>query len=241
MLALASIGVVAMLAICGGGTYFIINDERNGPSEVRSGASAEPSVRNRDISRRDIDPALLTEAEVFPSPQIVAVPNEPPYIVLKTQASSDCGLAATDELSTLLARVGCNQVVRATIKSPNGAYLITAGIFNLQDEAGATEAHETIKPTVDAQKGRFTGLLAGPGTDAIVRAPTHLGWNMRGHFLAYCVIARADGKAFDQGDPFPQQIIFDVVETHLRDTVIGDRAVVSQSAPPSGSPSAAAG
>src|SRR6185503_14982454 len=98
-----------------------------------------------------------------------------------------------DDIAALLATGGCSQVVRATLKSPNGQYLITAGVFNLTDEKAAEEAHNGVKPAVDGQRGRFTGMAAGTGTEAIVRAPTQLGWNFRGHFLAYCVIARTDG------------------------------------------------
>jgi hypothetical protein len=238
--ALVSVGVLVLLAACGLGTYLIVKDERNGPANAR--ASIQPSVQKRDISSRDVDPAPLTEAEVFPSPTIVAAPDEPPYQVLKTQTAPDCKGAATDDLGKLLVDSGCSQVVRGTLKSPNGVYLITAGIFNLKDEASANQAHESIKPIVDGQKGRFTGLLAGQGTEAIVRAPAHLGWNVKGHYLAYCVIARLDGRPFATGDGFPQQIIFDLVETHLRDRVIGARAVVSVSNPagsktaPSGKP-----
>jgi hypothetical protein len=228
---LVLVGVVVVLAVCSLGTYFVVNDERHGPADIRSGASGPP-LQKRDISSRTVDPAPLTEAEVFPNPKIIAAANEPPYQVLKTQTATDCKIAATDELAALLQRGGCAQVVRATLKSPNGAYLITAGIFNLIDEAAATQVHGAIKDVVDGQKGRFNGLAAGQGTEAIIRAPTHLGWNVRGHFLVYCVIARTDGQPFANGDAFPQQIIFDLVETHLRDGIIGARAVVNPSASP---------
>src|SRR5262249_6154375 len=155
--ALASIGVIVMIAACALGSFLMFKEERNGPANAR--ASGQPSVQKRDISSQTADPAPLTEAEVFPSPTIQAVANEQPYQVLKTQASADCRGAATDQLGDLLVQTGCSQVVRATLKSPNGQYLITAGIFNLKDEAGANQAHEAIKGIVDAQKGRFTGLL----------------------------------------------------------------------------------
>jgi hypothetical protein len=67
-------------------------------------------------------------------------------------------------------------------------------------------------------------LLAGNGTESIVRAPTQIGWNMRGHFVAYCVVARTDGKTFGATDAYPTQIIFDVVGTYLLDSVIGARS-----------------
>jgi hypothetical protein len=236
--ALSVVAVLLLVAACGLGTWFIVNDERKGPAETRKSAS---TPQKRDISSRNADAAPLTEAEVFPKTEIIAAPNEPPYIVLKTQASEDCKMAATDDIAALLATGGCSQVVRGTLKSPNGQYLITAGVFNLTDEKAAEETHNGVKPAVDAQKGRFTGMAAGTGTEAIVRAPTQLGWNFRGHFLAYCVIARADGQTFSAGDPYPQQIIFDMVTTYLETGVIGGRAVVqpSSGAKPSGSPAPA--
>jgi hypothetical protein len=236
MVALATIGVLALIAVCGLGTFFMFKDERNGPADAsKASASASPVLLKRDIGSRDVDPAPLTEAEVFPAPTVPGAAGDPPYTVLKTQLSADCTVGATDQLGALLNQLGCNQVVRATLKAPDGQYLITAGIFNLRDEAGATQAHENIKPTIDAQKGRFTGLLAGAGTEVIVRAPTILGWQARGHFLAYCVIARADGKVFDPNDQFPTKIQADVLTTHLRDTVIGARSVVQPGASPSAS------
>ena len=38
----------------------------------------------------------------------------------------------------------------------------------------------------------------GDGTDALASAPARVGWQVRGHYLAYCLVARADGDA-DQG------------------------------------------
>lgn len=233
--ALSVIGVVVLLAACGLGSWFVFKDEKNGPESARSSATAGP--KKRDISSRQVDPAPLTEAEVFPQNSIVAVPNEPPYVILKTQASPDCKTAATDDLATLLAGAGCSEVVRATMKSPNEEYLITAGIFNLDTEKAAATAFAGVKPTVDGQKGRFAGMSvgAGTGTDAIVRAPTQLGWNYRGHFIAFVVIARVDGKDFAPDDPYPNQITYDIVETYLENGIIGGRAIIQPEATPAAS------
>lgn len=220
---LTVVGVVVVLAVCGLGGYFMISGDRR-PSTQSGAKSNTNAVKARDISTRDVDPAPLTEQEVFPAAQITA--GTATYQVLKTQ-SGDCPSAATDDLAKLLGQLGCSQVVRGTLKSQDGQFLITAGIFNLKDEASANQAYEQIKPTLDAQKGRFTGLPAGDGTEAIVRAPTTLGWHPRGHFLAYCIVARADSKPIDANDAASKQVISDLVEAHLRDTVIGARAVVS--------------
>ncbi|MFF5230056.1 hypothetical protein [Dactylosporangium sp. NPDC000521] len=233
--ALSVIGVIVLLAACGLGSWFIFKDEKNGPESARSTANAGP--KKRDISSRQVDPNPLTEAEVFPQNNIIAVPDEPPYLILKTQASPDCKTAATDQLATLLAGAGCSEVVRATMKSPNEDYLITAGIFNLDTEKSAATAFEGVKPIVDGQKGRFAGMSvgAGTGTDAIVRAPTQLGWNYRGHFIAFVVIARVDGKDFAPDDPYPNQITYDIVETYLENGIIGNRAIIQPEATPAAS------
>lgn len=239
---LAILGVLVLLAVCGLSTYFIMADERAG-TEAQNNAPA-PTAIPRDITTRQADPKPLTEQEVFPTKQIVIDPSQPPYQVLRTNTSGDCKTAVTGELAARVVAAGCTQVVRGTLKSPTGTYLVTGGVFNLADEAGADKVHDAVKPLIDAGKGRFTGLIAGTGTAAIVKSSTHLGWNVRGHYLIYCVIARADGKEFAPADPYAKQIIYDIIQMHLSDTVLEKRAMVpvtpSVGPPgPSGRPSTA--
>jgi hypothetical protein len=232
---LSAVAVLVVLGACGMGTWFIFKDEKNGPESAKSSATAGP--KKRDISSREVDPKALTEAEVFPNNNITAVPDEPPYVIMATKASNDCKSAATEELATLLAGASCTEVVRATMKSPNEEYLITAGIFNVSSEKVAAQTFDGIKPIVDGQKGRFVGMSvgAGTGTDALVRAPTQLGWNYKGHFITYCVIARVDGNNFAQGDPYPNQITYDIVETYLDNGIIENRAIIQPEATPAAS------
>ncbi|WP_433210911.1 hypothetical protein ACQP00_49265 [Dactylosporangium sp. CS-047395] len=232
---LSVIAVVVVLGACGVGTWFILKDEKNGPDSAKSSQTSAP--KKRDISSRDVDPKPLSEAEVFPSNNIVAAPNEPPYVILTTRADKDCKVAATEELATLLAGAGCTEVVRATMKSPTEEYLITAGIFNVSSEQVAAKTFDGIKPIVDGQKGRFAGMSvgAGTGTDALVRAPTQLGWNYKGHFITYCVIARVDGNNFAQGDAYPNQITYDIVETYLDNGIIENRSIIQPEATPAAS------
>ncbi|MGC9666645.1 hypothetical protein ACNTMW_08820 [Planosporangium sp. 12N6] len=208
-------GVVVLVLVLVGG-YLLVND---GPSSPASKTGAA-GVATRDISTRDVDPAALTEPEVFPGPQVTV--DGSPYQVLKTEAT-ECPNAATDALVKLLGELDCTQVVRGTLKSPDGQYLMTAGIFNLKDETNANKAYEAIKPALDAQQGRFTGLAAD-GAEAIVRAPTTLGWHPLGHFLVYCIVARADGKPITADDAGSKEVIADIVEGHLRDNVLATRA-----------------
>ncbi|WP_433052410.1 hypothetical protein [Dactylosporangium sp. CS-033363] len=232
---LSVIAVVVVLGACGVGTWFILKDEKNGPDSAKSSQTSAP--KKRDISSRDVDPKPLSEAEVFPTNNIVAAPNEPPYVILTTRADKDCKVAATEELATLLAGAGCTEVVRATMKSPTEEYLITAGIFNVSSEQVAAKTFDGIKPIVDGQKGRFAGMSvgAGTGTDALVRAPTQLGWNYKGHFITYCVIARVDGNNFAPGDAYPNQITYDIVETYLDNGIIENRSIIQPEATPAAS------
>jgi hypothetical protein len=212
--ALMLFGIVAL------GAKYILRDS-NGPNSAHAGDKTSATLR--DIGTRDLDPTPLSAAEVFPVTSIPAKTGLP-YQVLKIQLSADCGVAATGDLAGQLKTHGCSQVVRATLKTADGLYVITTGLFNLLDEAGADEVNRAIKPTVDAGKGRFVGYVTDASTKAFATAPTYIGFDVRGHFLAYCVIARADGKVFSATDNALRDITVDLVESYLFDTVITTRA-----------------
>lgn len=232
---------MVLLGVCGLGSYFLVLDERQGRSG-RLAAEPAPTALPRDISSRAVDPEPLSAEEVFPDKEILINVDEPAYQVLKTQAAVDCRTAAAGDLIDLLGELDCSQVVRATLRSPTRAYLVTAGIFNLGDATLADRAHQQIKPIVDGRKGRFQGMLAGKGTDPVVLASAQVGWHVRGHFLVYCVIAKADGSQIRDDDPYARQILFDMIEVHLRGTVLERRATVPVSpTPAAGQPPAAAG
>ncbi|MEV4629069.1 hypothetical protein AB0J90_22670 [Micromonospora sp. NPDC049523] len=235
---IGGLGVLVLLAVCGLGSFFIIADERQGRAGRDSADSSRPTAQPRDISSRTVDPAPLTESEVFPAQQIVINPAEPAYQVLRTQTATDCASAATGEINTLLADLGCDQVVRGTLRSPTGNHLVTAGVFNLADATGAEWAHQKIKVIVDGGKGRFQGLAADKGTEAVTLASAQVGWHVRGHFLVYCVIARTDGTAIGDDDPYARQILFDMIELHLRGGVLERRATVPVDASAQATPAA---
>ncbi|GEM_PF-3080496 len=219
--ALSAVAVLVVLGVCGYGTWSMFKDETDNSKVV---ATRPSQVVERDISSRDVDPEPLTELEVFPGP----VPGtNGTYAVLKTQLNPDCRAAATEDIGTLLVQLGCNQVVRGTLRSSNGQYLVTAGIFNLKDQVAADQANVAIKPTIAAQKGRFLGMLGGDGsnTDAIMRGTSHLAWFAKGHFVGYCVLALANGDTISADDPAAKQIVTDIVESYLRGFVIQARAV----------------
>ncbi|BCJ71144.1 hypothetical protein CS0771_06880 [Catellatospora sp. IY07-71] len=228
--ALSVLGVVAVLAVCAVGSFLMVLDEKKG-NQAQANSSPPPTATPVDITSREVDPKPLTAAEVFPGTQIVIDPNKPTevYTVIKPQVLTDCRAAASGEITKLITTLGCSQVVRGTMKSPNGAYLVTGGIVNLDTVASAEKAYEAIKPIVDDGKGRFLGYAPDRQakksiTKPLALASTHAGWNIKGHYLVYCVIARSDGQEIAVGDPFAKQILYDVIEFYLRGKVLEDRA-----------------
>ncbi|MEV4414188.1 hypothetical protein [Catellatospora sp. NPDC049609] len=228
--ALSVLGVVAVLGVCAVGSFLMVLDEKKG-NQAQANSSPPPTATPVDITSREVDPKPLTAAEVFPGTQIVIDPNKPTevYTVIKPQVLTDCRAAASGEITKLITKLGCSQVVRGTMKSPNGAYLVTGGIVNLDTVANAEQAYEAIKPIVDDGKGRFLGYAPDRQakksiTKPLALASTHAGWNIKGHYLVYCVIARSDGEEIAVGDPFAKQILYDVIEFYLRGRVLEDRA-----------------
>ncbi|BCL14005.1 hypothetical protein [Micromonospora sagamiensis] len=220
--------VLVLLAICGLGTAAVLLERESTP-DPQSPPSAPPgAVRTdgpvrTDLDSRDTDPLPLTAREVFPGRQLVLADGQPAYQVLKTHSSASCAVAATDDIADLLVRLGCNQVVRGTVRAPDGGHLATAGLLNLTDLASAERARERIRQILQHQQGRFLALEAGDETKALTTAAARVAWQVRGHYIAYCLVVRADGQPIDTNDPKAKQVLNDMVELHLDQTVLERR------------------
>ncbi|MDG4804673.1 hypothetical protein [Micromonospora sp. WMMD980] len=199
--------------------------------------TAETDAPGRsDLDSRDTDQTSLTVKELFPGKQLVVTDGKPAYRVLKTQTSANCAVAATGEIADLLVRLGCNQVVRGTLRSPDGDHLLTAGLFNLTDLASAQRVRDRIRPLLDDRQGRFRGLAAGDGTEVVEKAAARVGWQVRGHYLAFCLVTRADGERIPTDDARAREIMYDLVELHLNRGVLDRRASGGTAGQPSGAP-----
>jgi len=166
-----------------------------------------------DISSRETDPVPLSVAEIFPT--AIAVVEDPTtdevreYPVVATEELTDCTLAAIGQLVQDLANLGCTQVIRAAMESPDGDYGFTAGLINLAEQ-GSTE-HLTI----EGNSSVFLGLPA-PGASENIRAVTTVVFPQEyGHYLAYLVICRADGGDISADEPGVTQIVSDILLTYL--------------------------
>jgi hypothetical protein len=219
--------IVVLLALCGVAVATLVQDTTGtlqaGPS---GGPTAERSATaaGADLDSRDTDRVALTAEEVFPGRQLVVSDGEPAYEVLKTSSSGSCAVAASGEIAELLDRLGCSQVVRATLRSADGGYLLTAGLFNLTDAAGAEGARDRIRQLLDERRGRFRGMATGYDTQAVAQAAAQVGWQVRGHYLAYCLVTRADGERIAAGDAEVRDILYDVIERYLNRGVLERRA-----------------
>jgi hypothetical protein len=208
------LAVAVLAGVCAAGGYIMFTH----PASTGSSATPTPArAKPRDISSRAVDAAPLTAAELFPKPTV-----PPGYQVLKTQAG-DCAPAAVGEPAKVLGTAGCNQLVRATLVSADKVFVVTAGLLNLATQDGAQQANEALGTAVGAQKGRFTGFDAGGPSAVFAKAATQLGWDARGHFLGYCVVARVDGKPLDGTDPAAKKVVDDLVEKYLLGTVVAAR------------------
>ncbi|MFF5174905.1 hypothetical protein ACFY3U_20035 [Micromonospora sp. NPDC000089] len=226
--------VLVLLGLAGLGTAALLVDRTTddpavqetqaAPADRPSAAAPSTAPSPQGLDSRQSDPQPLTAKEVFPGSKLVIGPNRSAYPVLKTQAGRDCAVAATGEVAGLLVRLGCNQVVRATLRSPDDDYLATAGLFNLTDAANADRARERIRQLLDQRKGRFRGMPADDDTAAIATAAARVGWQVRGHYVAYCLVTRADGEALAAGDTNIRAIISDLIELHLNRVVLDRRA-----------------
>jgi hypothetical protein len=217
MITLGVIAVVVVLAMCGLSTYMVVHDDA---TVAASQATAGPTAVQRDIGTRSGDAALMSAADVFPSKQIVAAANVPPYKqVGDVQVEANCRLGATGTIATMLVAQGCNQMVRATFSTPDGTHFVTAGVFNLLDDKATKAAEDSLAKGVDAAN-RFTGYITTTPTQVIGRAPTNLAYLDDGHFLLYVVIVRTDGNESKSSDPAIQVIVYDMLEHYLRDTVM---------------------
>ncbi|SCL64596.1 hypothetical protein GA0070606_4001 [Micromonospora citrea] len=219
--------VLVLLALCGLAAAALLDERDQSPQATSTGrpeVAESAGAEAHDLDSRDTDQAPLTAKEVFPGKQLVVADGQPAYRVLKTHSSASCAVAATGEVADLLVRLGCNQVVRATLRTPDGDLLVTTGLFNLTDRANAERARDRIRLMLDERQGRFRGMAADDDSEAVATAPARVGWQVRGHYLAYAVVARADGETIRSGDIKAREVLFDMIELHLNRGVLERRA-----------------
>jgi len=77
---------------------------------------------------------------------------------------------------------------------------------------------------VENGRGSF-GMLGGAAGDPLTEPLAQLGWQSRGHYLLYCVIARPDGQLVDDDDPYAARITAELVGHYLNERVVGQRTL----------------
>ncbi|MEU7977704.1 hypothetical protein AB0B63_04135 [Micromonospora sp. NPDC049081] len=224
--------VLMLLGLCGlGGAVLLIDrtptddTSPNGQAAPTAPGTATPDDQaDGPLDSREVDRQPLTAKEVFPGSKLVIGVDRHEYQVLKTQSNASCAVAATGEIADLLVTLGCSQVVRATLRSPDEDHLVTVGLLNLTDLATAQRVRDRIRPLLDDRRGRFRGMPAGEDTESVATAAARVAWQVRGHYVAYCLVTRDDAGAVPAGDQTVREIIYDLVELHLDKGVLDRRA-----------------
>jgi hypothetical protein len=226
-LLMTGLGALIMVAICGLSLFFIIADAQRGYPTTNPKPTGV-----RDITSQLVDAEPLSLEEVFPEPEIKLVPGAAPYLIGMTHIDTDCDIATTGALGSLLKAHGCTQVVRASMTAPYGGYQVTAGVFNFAYQRDATLIGDLAGKHVEAGDGSFAAMATGlpgtgtgTGTGTAIQPLSQVGWHTSGHFLVYCVIARPDGQVVRDDDQYARRIAGDLVESYLDGTVIGKRTL----------------
>ncbi|TCB99255.1 hypothetical protein E0H26_07660 [Micromonospora zingiberis] len=228
-LLISGAAALVLLALCGLTAATLIDGrqligQQAAPSTAPETTRDTDPAQASDLDSRDTDQAPLTAREVFPGSNLAIGGGQSGYEVLRTQSSASCPVAATGEVADLLVRLGCSQVVRATLRTPDQEHLVTAGLFNLTDRSSADRARDRIRQVLDERQGRFRGMAAGDGTEVVTTAPARVGWQVRGHYVAYALVTRADGATIRSGDTVVREILYDMLEMHLNREVLERRA-----------------
>ncbi|WP_436523974.1 hypothetical protein [Actinoplanes sp. HUAS TT8] len=193
------LAALIVLGICLVSAFLIVGDE--GPD---TGAS-------RRIESRAADPRPLTVDEVFPA-------GAAGFQIKTTSVQADCTVAVTGELRSAISAYGCSQAVRASLRTPESGYELTAGVLNLADSQSAAAVGEKVGRLVESDDGGFTGMTgeqSPPGTP--------IGWRAHGHYLLYCVITGPGGEPVPGGDPSLPRLTGDLLDSYLTEQVIDRR------------------
>jgi hypothetical protein len=89
---------------------------------------------------------------------------------------------------------------------------------------------------LDERQGRLRGMSAGDDTEAVANAAARVGWQVRGHYLAYCVVTRADGQRISADDTKVREILYDMIEVYLNRGVLERRANAGVASQPTDAP-----
>ncbi len=217
----ALITLAVVLTVAGYGYTHFIRKNTASPKIVVSSTPAVLPASDPILSQKS-DPKALSTAEVF-TKLIHSSATGGDYTVEKSQAITGCGDVASTKIQALLTSLGCTQVVRANLLSPDGRYTITAGIVNMPDEKSAATVRTSIGSLVSGGKDHFNTYVIATDATAAPQPTTHLGWDSRGHYVFYVVIGLASGDPITATDERTPLIISDIVETYLSTTVIGAR------------------
>ena len=150
-------------------------------------------------------PRLLTVADVFPDAEIIADPAVPAVQDGSAQAQVLDGLPARPRRAMSASCCRASAATRSSgrrSRRPTAATSSPPGSSTWWTAAAVQGPRTTIKSLVVTPRRVGSPATSSGTSGAGARPRPHpAAWDAQGHFLVYCVIARADGKEFADDDP----------------------------------------
>ncbi|MGH3430065.1 MAG: hypothetical protein ACRDQZ_21270 [Mycobacteriales bacterium] len=208
------LAVFIAAALIGFGIFGFVKDP---PKDKSATQHADAAARLRD---RVIDPAKLTEAEVFPQRSFTVQSDH--YTLLAQEDLHSCPSAARgDRLIQALGNYECNQTIRGTMRDDSDQYAATLGIVNLADAPGAAEIDQLLNDP--GRNWAFT-LQSLPNVDNRVKSRKKvIDHRSQWHYLLFVTVVKLGVSDYDATDP--------VVTAILRDGLDRLASVINARAP----------
>jgi hypothetical protein len=184
----------------------------------RSGHRTTPSVSSKTVNSPSSnsppsDPAILTVADVFPHDHVPG-PDGRKYPIFRKEENTSCAQTVTGKLVELLPPNVCLQIVRASTKSVDGRFLITAGIINFSNAASAVNMAKNLGLAVGDGITGFLGLPVSADIDA-PRAKARVYVFGNGRYIAYIVLFPSDYGDFTADDEEAERQVLEDLALYL--------------------------
>ncbi len=165
------------------------------PSTSPSEASESPSASSDKIASRDTDPRPVTVSELGSGTFSGSTGT---FTKTGTDKDSDCGSAVDKDAGTLLADLGCSQVVSITAVNKDKDCVVTFGALNMPDSAATEKAIQGMR---DGTAGSFVPRRHDkPAEGEAGNASWWFVMKAYGHYVTFATGAYADGKKVEDGD-----------------------------------------
>ncbi|WP_433227769.1 hypothetical protein [Actinomadura formosensis] len=180
-------------------------------------ATPVPSPKPVNIGDEKTDPQDLTFRDVFPEETIQLGGRT--YARDRWSLNRDVSYAARGSMLKVLKRESCRKIIRATFIDQKNELAVTSGIAVMPTKAAAM----TVSKAGDPAAYEWFRGMAGKRSPDIDRAGGYAAVTVRGRYVAYAYVQRADGKKAKPGDPLIKQAAQRFLDYELRPIIARTR------------------